>query len=359
MSRQDAEEQAELLEVTRRFPKLEAGYRRLMELALRPRHHQPDLEADVLRHVAELAGQPLRPVDDRTVSRGDRGEDEAEQIVKRLMAEQPDDPEAVILQRGARDKKQGAAIKLLEEVVGKTTTPPAGLVGALLELYRSDKRESDATAWRRSCIGRTRIRRSGPPYTPGTWSCTIRRPRRRRCCGRREEPEVPGHGHGDWRSSWRAMIARRDGAALLRKFMDDNGTTAERLYLLSGLKAEEEDKCPRTLRQVLAIMPDHTGANNDLGYFMADRGMNLDEAETLVSKALVQPNNGSFLDSLGWVYYKQGRFSQAMRPTEAPRGDGRRGAGGTPAPGGRVVPVRPEGRGGRTMASGRGAAGIG
>jgi Tfp pilus assembly protein PilF len=60
-------------------------------------------------------------------------------------------------------------------------------------------------------------------------------------------------------------------------------------------------------------MPDHTGANNDLGYFWTDAGKNLDQAEKMIKKALDnQPNNAAYLDSLGWVFYKQGKFNEAI-----------------------------------------------
>ena len=52
---------------------------------------------------------------------------------------------------------------------------------------------------------------------------------------------------------------------------------------------------------------------NGLGYLLAQQGILLDEAEQLVSRALAhEPDNGAFLDSLGWVYYRQGRYPEAQ-----------------------------------------------
>jgi tetratricopeptide (TPR) repeat protein len=49
----------------------------------------------------------------------------------------------------------------------------------------------------------------------------------------------------------------------------------------------------------------------------AERGINLDEALTLIQKALeLDPDNGYFIDSLGWVYYQQGRYADALRELE-------------------------------------------
>jgi tetratricopeptide (TPR) repeat protein len=44
----------------------------------------------------------------------------------------------------------------------------------------------------------------------------------------------------------------------------------------------------------------------------ADRGIRLDEAQQLISKALdLDPGNGAYLDSLGWVYFHQDKLDEA------------------------------------------------
>jgi tetratricopeptide (TPR) repeat protein len=51
---------------------------------------------------------------------------------------------------------------------------------------------------------------------------------------------------------------------------------------------------------------------NYLGYMLADRGVKLDEALTLIKKAVdLDPTNGAYLDSLGWAYFKLGKYDQA------------------------------------------------
>jgi tetratricopeptide (TPR) repeat protein len=45
----------------------------------------------------------------------------------------------------------------------------------------------------------------------------------------------------------------------------------------------------------------------------AERGQNLTEAVQLIKRALdLDPQNGYFVDSLGWVYYQQGRYAEAL-----------------------------------------------
>jgi tetratricopeptide (TPR) repeat protein len=54
-------------------------------------------------------------------------------------------------------------------------------------------------------------------------------------------------------------------------------------------------------------------ANNYLGYFYADRGVNLDLAVRLVSQALsVEPLNGAYLDSLGWALFKKAKAGDSL-----------------------------------------------
>ncbi len=66
-------------------------------------------------------------------------------------------------------------------------------------------------------------------------------------------------------------------------------------------------------RRVLAIDEDNSSAMNYLGYMFADRDENLDEALELIQKALeYEPNNGAYLDSLGWVYYRLERYNEAL-----------------------------------------------
>lgn len=67
------------------------------------------------------------------------------------------------------------------------------------------------------------------------------------------------------------------------------------------------------LLTAIELKPDYDTALNYLGYSWADRKMNLKDAEVLIQRALqVEPTNGAYLDSLGWVYYQEGRFEEAQ-----------------------------------------------
>jgi tetratricopeptide (TPR) repeat protein len=74
----------------------------------------------------------------------------------------------------------------------------------------------------------------------------------------------------------------------------------------------QRDKAVAEFRRVLQVEPDFHAALNYLGYTFAEAGVNLEEALTLVSRAVaLEPDNGAYVDSLGWAYYRLGRTEQA------------------------------------------------
>ncbi len=72
------------------------------------------------------------------------------------------------------------------------------------------------------------------------------------------------------------------------------------------------DRAIEALREAHELNPRAEGLNNDLGYSLSDAGRDLDEAERMIRYAVgLDPDNGAYLDSLGWVLYKKGRFEAA------------------------------------------------
>jgi Flp pilus assembly protein TadD len=69
-----------------------------------------------------------------------------------------------------------------------------------------------------------------------------------------------------------------------------------------------------SLRRILSKEPDNATALNNLGYFLVQRNERLDEALLMIQRAVrADPTNASFLDSLGWAFYRLGRFEEAER----------------------------------------------
>ena len=71
------------------------------------------------------------------------------------------------------------------------------------------------------------------------------------------------------------------------------------------------------MSKAIAINPSNAPALNYLGYSYAEEGTHLDEAEKLIKRALViEPEDGFYVDSLGWVYYQKGEYQKAVDQLE-------------------------------------------
>jgi Flp pilus assembly protein TadD len=124
------------------------------------------------------------------------------------------------------------------------------------------------------------------------------------------------------------------GTYLEAQLLRDRGKTDEAIAAIEGLmkrtppdgtlvyeyaslleRAGRMADAERALRDVLVKDPRDANALNSLGYMLADHGMRLDEAVDLVQRALtIEPANPSFLDSLGWAYFRQGKLDLADAP---------------------------------------------
>jgi tetratricopeptide (TPR) repeat protein len=91
----------------------------------------------------------------------------------------------------------------------------------------------------------------------------------------------------------------------------------DRTYLLfmRGELAERQkhsDQAEQYFHQALELDPENTMTLNYLGYMWADKGIKLPEALKMIQKAVqIEPMNGAYLDSLGWVYFKMGEYELA------------------------------------------------
>ncbi len=77
-------------------------------------------------------------------------------------------------------------------------------------------------------------------------------------------------------------------------------------------RQKKYEQAEQAFRQVLQINPTNSMALNYLGYMLADRNLHLEEALTLIKHAVeLDPQNGAYLDSLGWAYFRLGNYDQA------------------------------------------------
>lgn len=106
-----------------------------------------------------------------------------------------------------------------------------------------------------------------------------------------------------------------ESIALIREGLAIDPENTDLLFEL-GVIYDRQGKTDQAIAQmeaVLKLSPEHPDALNYLGYTYADQGIKLDEAEVMIKKALeFKPDNGYIIDSLGWVYFKQGLFEEAL-----------------------------------------------
>jgi tetratricopeptide (TPR) repeat protein len=113
-----------------------------------------------------------------------------------------------------------------------------------------------------------------------------------------------GHSYGE-------MQKVLDSAEKLSK---DNDARSGVMFL-RGSMYERQKKfslAEDEFRKVLGLDPKNASAMNYLGYMLADENVRLPEAQDYIKHAVeLEPNNYAFLDSLGWVYFRQNKLDEA------------------------------------------------
>jgi tetratricopeptide (TPR) repeat protein len=78
-------------------------------------------------------------------------------------------------------------------------------------------------------------------------------------------------------------------------------------------KLNRFDDVERAMETALSLDPHHADALNYLGYSYAERGIKIDQALSLTKRAVaLKPENGYYVDSLGWAFYKSGMLAEAL-----------------------------------------------
>lgn len=116
----------------------------------------------------------------------------------------------------------------------------------------------------------------------------------------------------------RALSGVDSGAETGLDIGDDELRVALRFQLGEAYeRSRRYDEAADQFRAVLELEPENSLALNYLGYMWADNGENLEQALELIRRAVdLDPNNGAFVDSLGWALFRLGEFEQARRHLE-------------------------------------------
>ncbi len=115
----------------------------------------------------------------------------------------------------------------------------------------------------------------------------------------------------------------KKAAALYDKAVVAIGTPSEddwNLFYQRGIAHErlkEWDKAEPNFLKALDLQPDQPQVLNYLGYSWVDMNIHLDEGLKLIRKAVdLRPRDGYIVDSLGWAYYRLGRYDDAVEELE-------------------------------------------
>jgi tetratricopeptide (TPR) repeat protein len=244
---------------------------------------------------------------------------EAEQLLRGLMDEQPDDLAAVdtLLDVLVRADRRGEADVLIERRIDEAkdngdllriahrhytrTNNPAKaneVFERLLQLEPEGEQKARALAVVYLNSGRPNEAMDallaaidGPIEQPGGWVSILGRAANRAGRIAEADPHIrrllerfPDHD-ADLHFEWAMVLDRR------------------------GDKAGSE----QVMLDLLKRHPDHAPTNNSLGYTWANEGRHLDRAHELIQVAVDADPNAAYLDSMGWVLYKKGRFEEAAQ----------------------------------------------
>ncbi|WP_448206089.1 tetratricopeptide repeat protein [Azospirillum sp. sgz302134] len=114
-----------------------------------------------------------------------------------------------------------------------------------------------------------------------------------------------------------------EAADAYTKALDRIGTPQDRHWVVLYARAMSYDKldrwpdAERDLKAALALKPNEAFLLNYLGYSYVDRGVNLDQARSMIERAVeLRPKDGYIVDSLGWALYRTGDFEGAVDKLE-------------------------------------------
>jgi tetratricopeptide (TPR) repeat protein len=208
---------------------------------------------------------------------------EAAAILARLAEEHPESDRLAYM-NGLGQERVGQperALKIYEALPAKSPFRAHGEMRSIFVL-RDLKRAEEALARSRRLMGE-----DDPPW---------------------EAFEVGAHLLGDMDRHSEAVTLLKDGLERVKE--------KDRLLFVLGVYQEKSGDiagCVMTMREVIRRDPTNASAMNFIGYLFAEQGVNLDEAEQLIRKAMeLKPKDGFFVDSLGWVYFKRKEYARAM-----------------------------------------------
>ena len=251
---------------------------------------------------------------------GQRNYDEAERVFRQLLAIEavPDNLAALAntqialieLQRG----NYGAAIVAARPYFVFRDKPNAQAINIALDAYRRQKKYDEALAMLRPLVERF----AGDAFVNARYVEMLSR------VGDKDQLKVAAatqnkFGVRNTIAVAEALIqagAAQDAIAHVKEALRSKPDEIDLLFELGSAyeRAGELADAEKTFLRVLEQQPEHPATLNYLGYMWADNNMHLDRAAEMLTRAVRHdPRNGAYVDSLGWVYFRQGKLDLALK----------------------------------------------
>ena len=216
----------------------------------------------------------------------------------------------VDLQKG----NHAAAVETAKSILAFRDKPNAQAINIAVEALKKDKKYADAVALLAPLVAKF----ESDPFVNAKYIETLVR------AGQKDKARQ--HAQAQMKIGTRNTMAAAEvyvqtenpaeAIALMKSAVAAHPDDVDLQFELGSVYERSQDR--KTAEQVfLSILektPDHAPSLNYLGYMWAEGGENLDRAQEMLIRAVGQePNNGAYVDSLGWVYYRLGKLELAEK----------------------------------------------
>ena len=251
---------------------------------------------------------------------GQRNLDEAERTFKTLLAVEavPDNLAALARTQLAYIELQrdnyGASVELARPVFVFRDRPNAQAINIALEALREQKKYDEAVVLLKPLTESF----AADPFVNARYVEMLYR------AGRKDEARAAAatqakFGPRSVVATAEAFIQAGDHAEAITLVSDALKSKPDEIDLQFELgsafeRAGQHENAEKAFLKILEKNPDHAATLNYLGYMWADRSVNLERAAEMLNRAVAQePRNGAYVDSLGWVYFRQGKLDLAEK----------------------------------------------
>lgn len=128
-------------------------------------------------------------------------------------------------------------------------------------------------------------------------------------------PDNPGFRDSLGWAAFKNRDYRKAEEELVKSLSMRNNVYDPHYHLATLYYATQQlEKAEEYYRKALQIKPEAAETLNNLAYLLAEQNRKVEEATGMAQKAVkLEPNNASYLDTLGWLYYRAGKLDQALK----------------------------------------------